>query len=91
MLNSNGQFQHQTLQAHMETWVPHLAQHMTSELDTLKPEYMDKVGKEVYVKSDKATLKHLQSFDPAWFLCAAFGENDLTRGRKHRMTSTQLQ
>ena len=61
------------LRAHMDSWVLTLAQHLFEEIDTLKPEYMEKIGENRLKAIDAEVVKYLQSYDPSWFLSNFMG------------------
>jgi hypothetical protein len=61
------------LRAYMDTFMLVLAKHMAEEIETVKPEYFEKIGQEMMKDADAKTLKHIQHYDPAWFACGAIG------------------
>lgn len=63
----------------MDTWILTLAQHLRAEIDTLKPEYFEKVGEENMKEIDGKVTVQMQVYDPAWFLCCAIGESESFR------------
>ena len=62
------------LQNHMDTFLGDLSSHMSSELETLKPEHLDKIGEEKLKEIMSKATTLLRHHDPAWFLCALMGE-----------------
>ena len=60
---------------HWDSWAPDLIRHLRAEIDTLGPEMTTAVGKDNLARIQKEVVKHLQAYDPAWFLCSVFGES----------------
>ena len=81
-------FDPQALRGQMEKWMPGLTHHMRDEIDTLSPENIEKVGQKADKEIRDAVVKHLQSYDPAWFLCSAFSEPGLHLLREHKSPLT---
>ena len=73
--DSSKPFDPAALQKQMEGWIAPLVQHLTDEIATLKPEYMEKIGEKEHHAVEKRTEKHLQSYDPSWFFVSALGES----------------
>ena len=71
--SSMNAFDPKAFQDQMDTWVLPLVTHLRDEIDTLKPEYMEKIGEKVVEEDHKAVLKTFGEYDPAWFLCCAIG------------------
>ena len=65
-------FNPQALRKHMDSWMLALAKHLADEIDTLTPEYIISVGKDNITQINKDVVKHLQSYDPTWFLCSTY-------------------
>ena len=66
-------FSSDALRTHIDTWILSLAHHLNEEILTLAPEHMEKIGEKEIKRIDGEAQKHLQVFDPSWFLCAFMG------------------
>jgi hypothetical protein len=62
------------LRREMDKWVPDCVRHMQEEIETLRPEFFDSMGKKRYMESEGILVKHLQAMDPTWFLVSCIGE-----------------
>ncbi len=51
----------------MDTWILVLASHLKDEIQTLHPEYFDRIGKEEEKEVDRKAQEMMQVYDPAWF------------------------
>ena len=60
------------LQKHLDTWVGELMDHLRAEIDTVGPSMTTKVGEHDMEALRPIILKHLQQYDPSWFLCSTF-------------------
>ncbi|ORX33823.1 hypothetical protein BD324DRAFT_638735 [Kockovaella imperatae] len=60
------------LQKHMDTWLGTMMDHMLEEIDTIGPSMTEAVGEENLKQLGVIVLKHLQAYDPKWFLCSSF-------------------
>ena len=67
-LESSKPFSPSALRAHMDTWILVLASHLKDEIQTLHPEYFDRIGKEEEKEVDRKAQEMMQVYDPAWFL-----------------------
>jgi hypothetical protein len=72
-LDPSRPFDPQALRTHIEGWARPLVEHLKDEIHTISPEYIAKVGQGNIETLDKAVLKHLQGYDPSWFLCSVYG------------------
>ncbi len=66
-------FDSTAFKSYMATWIPSMVVHLRDEIATLSSELMEKAGKEKLAEIDKKLMNHLMAYDPAWFLCSAFG------------------
>lgn len=71
-------FNPSALRASLDGWLIPLLTHLNGELDTLEPEWLVKMGKKKHEECGKAVLKHLQEYDPSWFLVFGIGESHLS-------------
>jgi hypothetical protein len=62
----------QGLRRHIDSFIMLLAEHLRDEIDTLRPELIEKIGEKNDREIRKNVQAHLQSYDPKWFLCSAF-------------------
>ncbi len=58
----------------MDEFMPGLIQHLSDEIETLRPEKIEKVGKAAEDELRVVVTKHLQEYEPSWFLCCVFSE-----------------
>lgn len=65
-------FSAQAFRAHFDKSIGVMVQHLGAEIDTIGPAYTEQIGEKQLQKIDAMVLKHLQGYDPSWFLCSAF-------------------
>lgn len=73
-LDPSRPFSPTALRKHMDTYILMLAGHLEAEIDTLRPEYFEKMGEKAMKEVNAKAEKLMQIYDPAWFLCCAVGE-----------------
>ncbi|KAK8869579.1 hypothetical protein IAR55_000146 [Kwoniella newhampshirensis] len=57
---------------HMASFVFPLVKHLGAEISTLAPELIEKVGQGVLKEIMSSVEKDYKSYNPSWFLCAAY-------------------
>ena len=67
-------FNARALRKQMEVWLPVATKHMADEIDTLSPEWMERVGQEALNRSGAELMKAMKAEGPHWALCSAFCE-----------------
>nr|XP_031861133.1 uncharacterized protein CI109_003494 [Kwoniella shandongensis]KAA5528205.1 hypothetical protein CI109_003494 [Kwoniella shandongensis] len=73
---------------HIDGFIMPLAKHLGAEIETLKPELMERIGKDGMIQINKGVEARLKAYGPAWFLCSAISEYHL---RSYRASSGGLQ
>ncbi len=62
------------MRAHIDTYLVPLTKHLQTEIDTLKPEFIEKIGEKEFKRVDKEVENHLRSYEPNWSLCSLLGK-----------------
>lgn len=73
-LNSEQGFDPAALRAQMSKWIEPLIVHLGEEIATVGPGLIGRMSRAQYDATKKGIDRHLQSFDPAWFLISSVGE-----------------
>ena len=89
-LDPNKPFSPAALRAHMDSWILVLAKHLNAEIDTLKPEYFERIGEKKMKDVDAEATKLMEIYDPAWFLCSAVGRSKTGSTRRALMIGNSV-
>lgn len=73
LLDRSKPFSPENLQKHIQSFFWPLVEHMTAEIETLKPDNM-RYGEDADIRLRDKMQAHFKGYDPTWFLTSVFGE-----------------